>query len=574
MRILLLCHSFNSLSQRLYAELALRNHELSVELDISDEVTIEAVERFEPELVLAPYLKRAIPEPVWRRFRCLIVHPGPPGDRGPSALDWAILEGAKTWGVTVLQAEADMDAGPVWAWREFPMRDARKSALYRLEVTDAAVAAVLEAVAHAGKPEFTPTPASQLPGASRHGWRSSINPSARHIDWDQDPTATVLRKIYCADGSPGVEDTILGVPCRLFDARPAPGWHGEPGQVIACHDEAVCLATADGAIWIGRLRGLGDRAAPFKLPAAQVLGRQRLASVPRVGADLTVDSPPGYPDIRYEENGPVGFLHFDLYNGAMSTERCLRLLAAYRRARARPTRVIVLMGGPEFWSNGLDLNAIEAAASPADESWRNINAIDDLAQEIITTTDKLTIAALQGNAGAGGVFLALAADEIHARRGVVFNPHYQNMGNLYGSEYWTYLLPRRARPDQAETLMHHRFPLLADTARSWGLIDDAGNPDPADFQRAVRARARQLAEAGDFARGIRSKRERRNRDEALRPLAQYRTEELEHMKLNFYGFDPSYHVARYKFVHRVPHAWTPLYLARHRQLGWQGPVGD
>jgi putative two-component system hydrogenase maturation factor HypX/HoxX len=41
------------------------------------------------------------------------------------------------------------------------------------------------------------------------------------------------------------------------------------------------------------------------------------------------------------------------------------------------------------------------------------------------------------------------------------------------------------------------------------------------------------------------------------------------MKLNFYGFDPSYHVARYKFVRRVPQAWTPLHLARHRQLRYR-----
>ena len=38
------------------------------------------------------------------------------------------------------------------------------------------------------------------------------------------------------------------------------------------------------------------------------------------------------------------------------------------------------------------------------------------------------------------------------------------------------------------------------------------------------------------------------------------------MKLNFYGFDPSYHVARYNFVYKIPHAWTPLYLARHRRI--------
>lgn len=568
MRILLLCHSFNSLSQRLYAELARREHELSVELDISDEVTREAVERFRPELILAPYLKRAIPESVWRRYRCLIVHPGPPGDRGPSALDWAILQGESMWGVTVLEAEAAMDAGPVWAWRTFAMRDARKSALYRLEVTEAAVAAVLEAVEHAEEPGFSPTRAARLPGAERRGWRALMASSTRRIDWERDSTATVLRKIHCADGSPGVEETILGLSCRLFDARPARGWRGEPGEVIARDNEAIGLATTDGAVWIGRLRGLGDGAAAFKLPATRVLGEQRLARAPHLGGDLDAVAAPGYCDIRYEEDGPVGLLHFDFYNGAMSTRRCRRLLEAFRHARLRPTRVIVLTGGAEFWSNGLDLNAIEAATSPADESWRNIVAIDDLAREIITTTGKLTVSALQGNIGAGGVFLALAADEIHARRGVMFNPHYQNMGNLYGSEYWTYLLPRRVGPEVAGTIMGHRLPLTADSAKAWGLIDAVGDAEPTAFLAAIREHALCLAEAHDFDQCIERKRERRRQDEALRPLAQYRAEELEHMKLNFYGFDPSYHVARYKFVHRVPHAWTPLYLARHRRLGW------
>ncbi len=33
------------------------------------------------------------------------------------------------------------------------------------------------------------------------------------------------------------------------------------------------------------------------------------------------------------------------------------------------------------------------------------------------------------------------------------------------------------------------------------------------------------------------------------------------MRMNFYGFDPSYHIARHRFVHRTPNAWTPLHLA-------------
>ena len=53
-------------------------------------------------------------------------------------------------------------------------------------------------------------------------------------------------------------------------------------------------------------------------------------------------------------------------------------------------------------------------------------------------------------------------------------------------------------------------------------------------------------------------------DEAVKPLEAYRAEELERMKLGFYGFDPSYHVARYHFVFKLPKSRTPHYLVRHR----------
>lgn len=98
MRILLLTHAFNSLTQRLYVELTALGHQVSVELDINDRVTEEAVALFRPHLILGSFLKRAIPESIWRTQVCLILHPGIVGDRGPSALDWAILNGETEWG--------------------------------------------------------------------------------------------------------------------------------------------------------------------------------------------------------------------------------------------------------------------------------------------------------------------------------------------------------------------------------------------------------------------------------------------------------------------------------------------
>jgi putative two-component system hydrogenase maturation factor HypX/HoxX len=398
-----------------------------------------------------------------------------------------------------------------------------------------------------------------------HGkWQPLVQQSDRRIDWLADDTQTVLRKIHSADGSPGIEDALLGVACRLYDACEEDSLRGVPGEIIARRHGAVCRATRDGAIWIGHVKKIVPGEKTFKLPAVAVL-QDKLGAVPEVTVPL--DVPPArltYKDIWYEEKAGVGYLHFDFYNGAMSTGQCQRLREAYLQACQRPTRVIVLMGGPDFWSNGIHLNCIEAADSPADESWRNINAMDDLAQAIIKTDSQLTIAALQGNTAAGGVFLALAADRLYARNGVVLNPHYKNMGNLYGSEYWSYLLPKRMG-EQGREIMGNRLPLGASAAKRAGLIDDCFGGSVNEFVAMIKSVAETLARDSSYATLLEAKRRRRVQDESVKSLETYRAEELERLKLNFYGFDPSYHVARYNFVFRVPHSWTPLHLARHRQ---------
>ena len=200
--------------------------------------------------------------------------------------------------------------------------------------------------------------------------------------------------------------------------------------------------------------------------------------------------------------------------------------------------------------------------------------MDDLCRAVITCESQLTITALQGNAGAGGAFVALAADRVWARSGVILNPHYKNMGNLYGSEYWTYLLPRRVGAERANAVMGNRLPLTAPEAQRLGFADDELRGEPS------RVPERGPAPSGGSGRqpptsrsALQTSGPSARRTRPSEPLADYRAEELAEMRRNFYGFDPSYHVARHHFVTKTPHSWTPRHLARHRELGWQVP-GD
>jgi putative two-component system hydrogenase maturation factor HypX/HoxX len=528
-------------------ELRERGQAVSVEFDINDAVTCEAVELFRPDLVIASFLKRAIPEEVWRRVRCFIVHPGIRGDRGPSALDWAILDDATRWGVTLIEATAEMDAGPVWAWREFPMRTATKSSLYRNEVTQAALACVLEAIARI---EAGATAASAPEGGTVPPLRPLCGRAHRTLDFVRDSSERVLRVVRSADGDPGAVATLFDRTVRVFDAHPAPGLAGRPGEPLARCGPAVAFATADGAAWIGRVKEDGPR--DLKLPTSLLFAAET-ATLP-----LGV----GYPMIEYSEEGGVGYLAFPFYNGAMGTQACRDLRAAYHQALARPTRVLVLTGGDDFWSNGMHLGLIEAANSPAEESWANINAIDE--QAIIETQDRLTVSALRGNAGAGGFFLALAADEVWMAEHVVANPHYKDMGNLYGSEYWTYLLPRRVGPANAKRLTEIRWPIGIAEAERLGLVQRRPPAGRDDAQAEIKRLAEGLANAPDFADRLAAKQARRRAEEAAQPLQSYRDAELNRMRRNFFGFDPSYHVARYNFIRKVGKSHTPLTLALHR----------
>ena len=565
MRILLMASAYNSLTQRVHAELADRGHEVAVELALGNEVMRQAVRRHDPDLVIAPMLTAAIPADIWSARPCFIVHPGPRGDRGPSSLDWAIMDGASRWGVTVLQASGEMDAGDIWASAEFPVPPAcSKSSLYRTEVADAALETVLAAVARFAGGRYRAEPLDySRPGVTGR-CRPPCRQADRRINWAADDTSSVAAKLRAADSSPGVLDVIGGAEYFLFGGHEDDQLRGQPGTIIARRDGAICRATTDGAVWIPQLRPRPAAGAPrtCKLPATLAL-RGSLAGVPEVPAPLARHPDQRtYQEISYREDGEVGYLEFSFPGGAMSTGQCRRLLAAYRHAQGRPVRVIVLGGPRDFFANGIHLNVIEAAANPAAESWRNINAIDDLVEAILTTTGKLTVAALTGNAAAGGLMLALAADQVWCRAGAVLNPHYALMG-LHGSEYWTYTLPRRVGAEHAARLTGACLPVTPASALRYGLIDKIIAGDIADYHAQVAALASQLAHSRDYPARLAAKARELAEAEKQQPLAAYRAAELAIMSRNFSGPGERYARLRRAFVYKDKPTQTPPHLTRH-----------
>ncbi len=571
MKILFVTSAFNGMAQRLWIELDRLNHEVKVHIVTSKEGMIKAVNNYTPQIIIAPFLMSKIPKEVWGNFTCLIVHPGIKGDRGASSLDWAILRNEKTWGVTILQAVEKMDAGPIWASNEFEMRQVSKAELYRNEVTQAAVKGVLESLIKYETKGFALEKLDYSNPDTKGKWNNKTNQESFKFSWG-DKTGEIINKINAADSTPGVLIQLIEKPYFCFGAHLESQLKGKAGEVLAQRNGAICVAIKEDAVWLTHLKSTEHKS--IKLPATIALN-ELSKNIPLANlSPFEQVNGSTWQEIRFEQVDEIGYLHFDFYNGAMSTDQCNRLKKAFVEAKSR-TRLIVLMGGRDVWSNGIHLNIIENANNPADESWHNINAIDDLILEIIQSTDHYIICALQGNTGAGGVSLALSGDKIIARDGIVLNPHTKNMG-LYGSEYWTYLLPKRIGMEKAEKFTEECLPWGVAVVKEIGLIDDYVGQTSFEFVNFIKKQANEIIKLPYFEKLLKAKRFQRRKDEMNKPLEQYRKEELAKMNANFFDNDMDYNMKRHCFVHKIPDENSQniddLYMSRrsiYRKRKWE-----
>ena len=611
MKILFLCTAHNSLSQRLYVALA-EKHTLSIELALSDNVMIEAVNLFQPDLILCPFLTIAVPKEIHKTHLTLIVHPGPPGDAGPSSLDWLLIgddgtepdtksllatqswseKGRSHWGVSIIQATETFDAGPVWSFEQFPIDidtpGLTKSSLYRGPMTRAALVATsaalsrIEAGANPSLSDINPTlpalPEYAVKSITRQtpfeGGKTIARPllkaTDREFDILKDTAKQISRKIRCGDSQPGCPSSLFGPKLYLYGGAIENKIHTSEttlGKIIHCQDEAVCVLTCDQkSIWITHLRRLKRKENKLlwpKVPAFSYLSGSQLIKDYEGSTRDAVYS--GHQEIRIDfetiNQKQTAYIYFDFYNGAMSTDQCARLLKAITTTvESHPLSAVVLMGGSDYFSNGIHLNVIEAAADPASETWRNINHINALVFYILHELPRrniLSVAALRGNCAAGGVALAAACDHVIAGVDVVLNPSYRAIG-LHGSEYHTLSYRGRCGTTKAASLLRNMLPLSASNAQLIGLIDHVLHDSDKELEISIRQKVATLTASTPTWK--------MNMDLSLSALQTAQANELAEMAKDCWSPRAErFNSRRTAFVCKIKPAATPLRLAAHRR---------
>jgi putative two-component system hydrogenase maturation factor HypX/HoxX len=538
MKILLLITAFNSQSQAVYTALEDRGEEIAIAFAINEEQMLEEIESVQPELILCPFLKCYLPKSIYEKYPSYIFHPGPLGDRGPNALEYALKSHTKEWGVVIFKANEYFDGGDIYAQKNFKVRETYKASLYRQEIVQASLEALEQFFINLRNDLQVPQLLNPI--------HERFTQEKRAIDWQRDDTQTIIDKIHLSDSFPGVLDEILGVECFLYGVWREELFRGEPKEILAKRDGAICLGTIDGAVWITHLKEIGK----FKLPATYVI-KEKLQGIKEDRLPLLFDkSYHTFYETSVEMRDNVAYLCFNFHNGAMSADQCMRLKYAVEYLKEE-CEVLVLIGGMDFFSNGIHLNILEDSAKQGEDGWANINAMNDLIRSILYAEEVVTVASFARNAGAGGLFMGLACDYVVGKEGVVLNPHYKTLG-LSGSEYHSYTLPKRVGEEISGRLLNECLPLSVEKAKVIKMIDE------------VFAHENYCEELHDFAKNAYSddfiweKQEylEKNREK----IEAFKERELEVMYPEFWDEESSFHQFRKEFVYKICPRETPKRL--------------
>lgn len=179
-----------------------------------------------------------------------------PKHRGPSSINWPIIQGAKRTGLTIFRPTDGLDEGPVILQKECEIGpDDTIGSVYFDKLFPTGIKAMLEAadLVYAGKHKETTQDESE---ATYEGW---CRAAEAKIDWAK-PVTQVYDLIRGCNPAPGAWTTLAGKKIQIFDARKQvfrrfADVMGKIGEVSDVSDASFKVTAQGGAIEVLRARG-------------------------------------------------------------------------------------------------------------------------------------------------------------------------------------------------------------------------------------------------------------------------------------------------------------------------------
>ena len=220
----------------------------------------EAITQFKtapPELCIMAFVTDIVPMEMinYPILGTIQYHPSLlPLHRGPSSINWPIINGESTTGLTIFWPDNGLDTGPVLMQKTVEIATKETLGdLYFKKLFPLGVEAIIESVelVRSGK---APKIVQDESMATYEGWCKADDVQ---VKWEEN-TSTVFNMIRGADPQPGANTTFNGTKLSLYDAAASSDNTAIPGTVISIGEFGIQISTSDGAVNIGRVRESGS----------------------------------------------------------------------------------------------------------------------------------------------------------------------------------------------------------------------------------------------------------------------------------------------------------------------------
>ena len=204
-----------------------------------------------PDVALVVAYGRILPPPVLGAPTrgCLNLHASVlPEYRGAAPIQWAIAEGRTETGISLMQMDAGMDTGPVFAVRRLPITPETSGGELTRALAELAAAMVGE--------EFLAAAAGELVAVPQDDARASSAPpiTKEHlaIDWARSG-ADIVNQVRAFSPAPGAFTFSGERRLKVLEARLGAGSSSAPpGVILGTHGAALEVACGGGSVQIWR----------------------------------------------------------------------------------------------------------------------------------------------------------------------------------------------------------------------------------------------------------------------------------------------------------------------------------
>ncbi len=232
----------------------------------------------EPDLGVMAYVIKLVPEEFLDAPTkgTIQYHPSLlPLHRGPSSINWPIIQGSAKTGLSIFWPDKGLDTGPILLQKEVEISpDDTLGSIYFDKLFPMGVAAMLEGVDMVRDG----TAPKVVQDESKATYESWCKKEDVEIDWSQ-PVDKLHSLIRGANPQPGAWTVFEGATIQIFDCTALPDGGGAPGEIIAVSEDSITVAAGQGAIRILRLRPEGEG----KIAAGEFAAAHGVAAGARLG---------------------------------------------------------------------------------------------------------------------------------------------------------------------------------------------------------------------------------------------------------------------------------------------------